>query len=135
MPWCYHGQWWSILLTQCPQRLQWCERFGLIILHLLHNSQYSRSRWESKDILETCRETETQYSMFMINPYVRNSKRKKFYHMRRVSSCGRYRHPEDLHRACTKGWDLHKHLINIRSMPQGYLGSLKFVSWPPGWAY
>lgn len=44
----YHGQWWSILLTQWPQRLQWWERFGLIKLHLLHNSQNSLSKKEIK---------------------------------------------------------------------------------------
>lgn len=39
----YQGQWWSILRTQWPQRLQWWDLLGLIKLHLLHNSQCSRS--------------------------------------------------------------------------------------------
>lgn len=29
-----HGQWWSILMTQRPQTLQWCARAGLKWLHL-----------------------------------------------------------------------------------------------------
>lgn len=39
----HQGQWWSILRTQWPQRLQWWDLLGLIKLHLLHSSQCSRS--------------------------------------------------------------------------------------------
>lgn len=39
----YQGQWWSILRTQWPQRLQWWDLLGRIRLHLLHSSQCSRS--------------------------------------------------------------------------------------------
>lgn len=39
----YQGQWWSMRRTQWPQRLQWCDLFGLIMLHLLHSSQSSLS--------------------------------------------------------------------------------------------
>lgn len=39
----HQGQWWSILRTQWPQRLQWWDLLGRIKLHLLHSSQCSRS--------------------------------------------------------------------------------------------
>lgn len=39
----YQGQWWSILRTQWPHRLQWCDLLGLMRLHLLHSSHCSLS--------------------------------------------------------------------------------------------
>lgn len=44
----YQGQWWSMRRTQWPQRLQWCDLFGLMRLHLLHNSHCSRSTTNHK---------------------------------------------------------------------------------------
>lgn len=39
--------------TQWPQRLQWCDLFGLIMLHLLHISQLSLSEMTRQTKLKT----------------------------------------------------------------------------------
>ena len=45
----YHGQWWSILLMQRLQILQWCALGGLYVSHLVHTvqSSFSSPSWSS----------------------------------------------------------------------------------------